>query len=112
MTLSYAPAATLADRLLHDRVVQRIWDRDISVWGAAEGSADARSIATRLGWLDAPTGMTGELERVHRIGATAADEHIAAVYLLGMGGSSLCAEVMRSVYRVADGHPELFVLDT
>jgi hypothetical protein len=34
------------------------------------------------------------------------------VYLLGMGGSSLCAEVLRSVFGIADGHPELFVLDT
>jgi hypothetical protein len=34
------------------------------------------------------------------------------VYLLGMGGSSLCAEVLRSVFGVADGFPELFVLDT
>jgi hypothetical protein len=34
------------------------------------------------------------------------------VYLLGMGGSSLCAEVLRSVYGVADGHPDVTVLDT
>jgi hypothetical protein len=29
-----------------------------------------------------------------------------------MGGSSLCAEVLRSVFGVAEGSPELFVLDT
>jgi glucose-6-phosphate isomerase len=37
---------------------------------------------------------------------------ITTVYLLGMGGSSLCAEVMRSVYGVADGYPQLVVMDT
>ena len=39
-------------------------------------------------------------------------EKIAAVYLLGMGGSSLCAEVLRAVCGVAPGYPDLHVLDT
>lgn len=111
-TLPYAPAATLADRLLENRIVQRIWDRDVATWGAAPDGADARSIATRLGWLDAPANMAGHVDRVLRLGADAVAEGIEAVYLLGMGGSSLCAEVLRSVYGVADRHPELFVLDT
>jgi glucose-6-phosphate isomerase len=112
MSLTYAPAAELSDRLLHERVIQRIWERDCSVWGANPDSADARSIASRLGWLDAPAGMSAELDRVLRLGAAAAEEGIQAVYLLGMGGSSLCAEVIRTVYGVANGHPELLVLDT
>ena len=29
-----------------------------------------------------------------------------------MGGSSLCAEVLASVFGVAEGYPHLFVLDT
>src|SRR5262249_40159699 len=37
---------------------------------------------------------------------------IQIVYLLGMGGSSLCAEVMRSVYGVRHGCPQLVVMDT
>ncbi len=40
------------------------------------------------------------------------DEKFEAAYLLGMGGSSLCAEVLRSVFGIADGYPELHVLDT
>jgi glucose-6-phosphate isomerase len=112
MTLAYAPAADLADRLLHDRIVSRIWDHDISVWHAAEGSADAQSIRTRLGWLDTESTMAPEIARVQRLAQQIVDEKIEAVYLLGMGGSSLCAEVMRSVFGVAKGHPDLFVLDT
>jgi hypothetical protein len=46
------------------------------------------------------------------LGGTVKQEGIRAVYLLGMGGSSLCAEVLRSVFGVAPGYPELFVLDT
>lgn len=111
-TTTYAPATELADRLLKDRTVSRIWARDISAWSAGPGSADARSISTRLGWLDVATTMAPELERVARLAEAARQERVQAVYLLGMGGSSLCAEVLRAVYGVADGYPELFVLDT
>jgi glucose-6-phosphate isomerase len=108
----YAPANDIAERFLKERIVTRIWDRDISVWAATPGSVDARSISTRLGWLDVDRTMGPELDRVHRLGESARREHIRSVYLLGMGGSSLCAEVMRSVYGAADGYPNLLVLDT
>ncbi len=100
------------DRLLEEKVVSRIWNRDVSVWGARDGSADARSISSRLGWLDVATTMPPHLDRMTAIGDAARSEGIAAVYLLGMGGSSLCAEVLGAVYGIAAGHPELFGLDT
>ena len=56
--------------------------------------------------------MASEIERVARLAHEARQERVQAVYLLGMGGSSLCAEVLRSVFGVAEGHPELVVLDT
>jgi glucose-6-phosphate isomerase len=112
MTLHYQPGALLADALIHDRVVSRIWKRDISVWGATPGSPDAKSIETRLGWLDVAKTTEAELDRVVTLGETVKSEGIRAVYLLGMGGSSLCAEVLRAVFGSADGFPELFVLDT
>ena len=108
----YAAANEIAERFLKERVVTRIWERDISVWGAAPGSADARSVSTRLGWLDVDRTMTPDLDRVQRLAETARRERVRAVYLLGMGGSSLCAEVMRSVHGAAEGYPDLLVLDT
>jgi glucose-6-phosphate isomerase len=112
MSLPYAAAAELADRFLANRLVSRIWDRDLSVWKAAPDSPDARSIQTRLGWLDVARTMTPELTRVRRLADEVVAERCTAVYLLGMGGSSLCAEVLRSVNGIAPGYPELFVLDT
>ncbi len=56
--------------------------------------------------------MRPHLERVDAIGESARAEKIEAVYLLGMGGSSLCAEVLRSVLGVAKGAPRIYVLDT
>jgi glucose-6-phosphate isomerase len=112
MSTSYGAAAQLLERLIRDRLVSRIWDREPGAWNAALGSRDASSIANRLGWLDVGKTMSAELPRLVRLGDAVAAEKIEAVYLLGMGGSSLCAEVLRSVCGVADGHPELFVLDT
>jgi glucose-6-phosphate isomerase len=112
MTIHYPAGARLADALLHDRIVSRIWNRDIGAWGAAPGSADAKSIESRQGWLDVATTTAPEIDRVLNLGEAARSEGIRTVYLLGMGGSSLCAEVMRPGRGRRNGDPELVVLDT
>ena len=94
------------------RLIGRIWRRDVSVWTADPTGDAAQSIANRLGWLDVPTGMQPELDRVEALADEVRRDGITTIYLLGMGGSSLCAEVMRSVYGVRDGYPELVVMDT
>jgi len=111
-TIQYPAGARAADTLLHDQIVRRIWDRDITTWGATAGSPAAKSIETRLGWLDVASTMAGELDRVVSLGEAVKAEGIRTVYLLGMGGSSLCAEVISSVFGVGDGYPTLTVLDT
>jgi glucose-6-phosphate isomerase len=112
MTIHFAAGARAADGLMQKHVVRRLWDRDISVWAAAPGSADAKSIETRLGWLDVARTTGPELGRLVALGDAVKAEGIRAVYLLGMGGSSLCAEVLASVFGVEEGYPQLFVLDT
>ena len=112
MATGYQNALDLSTQLLRDRVVTRIWDRDPGVWGARPDSDDARSISTRLGWLDVGATMEPHLDQLKRTGEAAARSGVEAVYLLGMGGSSLCAEVLRSVVGVRKGHPDVFVLDT
>ena len=72
----------------------------------------AKSIANRLGWLDVPDRMQPELDRVEALADEVRRDGITTLYLLGMGGSSLCAEVMRAVYGVRDGFPHMVVMDT
>jgi glucose-6-phosphate isomerase len=112
VSIHFQAGARAADALIHEHIVRKIWDRDISAWGAQPGSADAKSIETRLGWLDVAKTLADELPRVEALAQAVKDEGIRGVYLLGMGGSSLCAEVLRSVFGVAGGYPELYVLDT
>lgn len=112
MKTVYQAATETSERLLAENVVERIWNRDPSAWNAVPGSADARSIETRLGWLDVGETMKDRMPQVRHLQKGVQADGLRAAYLLGMGGSSLCAEVLRSVFGVADGHPELTVLDT
>src|SRR5688572_26824846 len=110
--MSYEPARLAAQTLLAQHVIGRIWRRDGSVWTDVPDGPAAKSIANRLGWLDVPTGMQPELDRVEAVADEVRRDGITTVYLLGMGGSSLCAEVMRAVYGVRDGFPRIVVMDT
>ncbi|HSL22165.1 MAG TPA: hypothetical protein VK886_11555 [Vicinamibacterales bacterium] len=98
-----------------ETLVARIWKREVSVWMGPGGSdATARAIASRLGWLDVPETMPAHLERLRTFADSARAERVREVYLLGMGGSSLCAEVLRtSAERPPEADAlELHVLDT
>jgi glucose-6-phosphate isomerase len=77
-------------------LVERIWQRDPSVWTGGDE-------AQWLGWLDEPPRMR---ERVHELMEFAAGVDADEVVLLGMGGSSLAPEVMRF------GAEHFHVLDT
>jgi glucose-6-phosphate isomerase len=112
MTKIWEPAGRLAHTLIENHTVRRIWDRDITAWNAAPQSAAAKSIGSRLGWLDAGHTMSAHLERVNALALAAREARVETVYLLGMGGSSLCAEVIRTVFGIREGAPELFVMDT
>ncbi len=109
---AYEPAHRAAQALLDQHVIGRIWRRDVSVWTPEAGGDAAKSIADRLGWLDVPTGMRPEIDRVEALAEGARGEGMTTLNLLGMGGSSLCAEVMRAVYGVREGFPRIVVMDT
>jgi len=101
------------ERLVAGDVVGRIWNRDPLVFVAGGGHEDAiTSILNRLGWLTTPSDMEAEIERVRAFADAARAEGLDRVLLLGMGGSSLCAEVLRDVGGAAPGWPDLAVLDT
>jgi transaldolase / glucose-6-phosphate isomerase len=81
-----------------DQLVERIWERDASVWTGGDE-------ASWLGWLDEPIRM---LERVDELLEFAATVDYDTAVLLGMGGSSLAPEVMRRLFGARAFH----VLDT
>jgi glucose-6-phosphate isomerase len=109
---SFEPARQTSQALLAQHVIGRIWRREVSVWTPDPAGDAAGSIANRLGWLDVPAGMRPELDRVDALADEVRRDGMTTLYLLGMGGSSLCAEVMRAVYGVREGYPRIVVMDT
>jgi glucose-6-phosphate isomerase len=91
----------------------RIWRRDSSVF-LPPGAPDAAhaGVRQRLGWLDAPTAMAAHLPEIEALATVLRHDGFNEVYLLGMGGSSLCAEVLRDVVPATSGRARLSVLDT
>jgi glucose-6-phosphate isomerase len=87
-------------------IMSRILAHDHSVW--KESPTD---IADRLGWLS-PADMQGKIAGINRfVDAVRADGYRYAL-LLGMGGSSLAAEVFRNTLGVREGYLDLAVLDS
>lgn len=84
---------------------QRLWARDAGLWtGADENSW--------LGWLNVAEQQDEHVAEVRRVAAALQAEGFAHALLLGMGGSSLCPEVLRATFGRQDGFPDLTVLDS
>jgi transaldolase/glucose-6-phosphate isomerase len=93
------------------RVAERIWARDPDLWKPGD-AAHAAVIGNRLGWLDVPLAMRGRVAELVELAGEVHQAGYADAVLLGMGGSSLCPEVLRSSFGSATGYPVLHVLDT
>jgi transaldolase / glucose-6-phosphate isomerase len=110
--LTWNVPADIAEKIRHRmadmrrwEVVRRIWDRDPSVWSGSDEDQ-------WLGWLMLPMQDARPLAAVTRFAREIKKEGFQDVVLLGMGGSSLAPEVIRSVIGRSDGDPNLHVLDS
>ncbi|MGO8686546.1 MAG: bifunctional transaldolase/phosoglucose isomerase [Candidatus Dormibacteria bacterium] len=93
------------------RVVERIWDRDANLWKPGD-PAHAAVIHNRLGWLDVPVAMRARVQELTGFATEVREAGFTDAVLLGMGGSSLCPEVLRTSFVSTPGFPVLHVLDT
>jgi glucose-6-phosphate isomerase len=100
--------------LVNDLTASRIWKRETEPFARAAGATAEThaAIRNRLGWLDAPTGMRAEVGALQAFAAGLQRDGLTDVFLLGMGGSSLCAEVLRDVGGSRSSGFSLTVLDT
>jgi transaldolase/glucose-6-phosphate isomerase len=95
-------------KLQKDDAPRRLWAKDSTLWSA--DTSKRQEIRDRLGWLDVADKMlekTDEFRELATRGRSYSD-----VVLLGMGGSSLCPDVLRHTFGSAKGRPKLHVLDT
>ncbi len=87
------------------RKVARLWARDTSLW--TDKGED-----NWLGWLHIADEQLKTIKRFTNFAAEVKDAGFSHVLLLGMGGSSLCPEVLSKSFGKSEGFPELHVLDS
>jgi len=91
--------------LSDQNVINRIWSKDYSLWNFNYN-------IDRLGWLDVLDFMIKQIDYINDIKNEIWNEGFNQIVLLGMGGSSLGAEVICNVCELEDGNPNLIVIDT
>lgn len=84
---------------------RRLWARDATLWTGADE-------ARWLGWLGLIDDELAHLDELHAVAGDARAGGFTGVLLLGMGGSSLCPDVLASTFGRVPGFPALRVLDS
>ena len=85
--------------------MQRLWQRDAGLW-------TGRDEANWLGWLDIVDEQIVQQDRLQKLAKEVQVRGFQHVLLLGMGGSSLCPEVLRMTFGRTTHYPTLHVLDS
>jgi glucose-6-phosphate isomerase len=97
-------------RFQETAVARRLWEKDPTLW--SEDASVGATIANRLGWLDVVRGMEEHRGDLNDFAGQCSDAGYRRILLLGMGGSSLCPEVLRLTFGVAPDRLDLRVLDS
>ena len=90
-----------------ERVVERIWEKDFTVW-----SDKPTEISNRLGWLTSPGASLKMLDEINEFVESVKKDEYTNALLLGMGGSSLAPEVFSKTFGTKAGYLHLEVLDS
>jgi glucose-6-phosphate isomerase len=94
-------------------MIPRLWQRDTALFApASAGPAVHGAIARRLGWLDLPVTMAPRVAEIREVIAGARADGLTHLVLLGMGGSSLAADVLRESIPHSREAATLTVLDS
>ncbi len=84
---------------------ERLWAKDPSLWTAKDEDR-------WLGWLTIVEQQLGQTSKFKALAAEIAEDGFQHFVLLGMGGSSLCPEVLAKTWGKQANAPELLVLDS
>jgi transaldolase / glucose-6-phosphate isomerase len=103
-SLASSVKATIADWQSKNNV-KRLWDRDPSLWTGDDESK-------WLGWLDIVEEQKSHHEQLEKLAKEVRARGFEHILLLGMGGSSLCPEVLRMTFGRIPQFPTLHVLDS
>jgi transaldolase/glucose-6-phosphate isomerase len=96
-----AAVAGRLDGWERDRVAERLWQHDGSLWAASGKAPD--EVAAWLGWLDLPDQVRGRVDELRHLARGVHEDGYRRSAVLGMGGSSLAPELFSRVFGWAGG---------
>jgi transaldolase/glucose-6-phosphate isomerase len=85
--------------------VRRLWQHDASLWTNDDE-------ASWLGWLNITDEQLSNVAKLKALADEIKTAGFSDILLLGMGGSSLCPEVLSLTYPQTPGFPRLHILDS
>jgi glucose-6-phosphate isomerase len=88
-----------------NKKVERFWKKDPSLW-TRDGEEQW------MGWIDIVERQQKDLASLAELGGDIKSSDFQSVLLLGMGGSSLCPEVLAKTFGPQPGFPELHIVDS
>ena len=103
-SLATTVKATIADWQSRG-TIRRLWQRDATLWSGSDE-------ANWLGWLDVVDEQVAQHDQLAKLAKEVRARGFEHVLLLGMGGSSLCPEVLRMTFGRIPQFPTVHVLDS
>lgn len=92
-----ADVQAATEKWRQDGLIGKIWNQDASVWTDTDESK-------WLGWLDIATRELGDLQKYRDLKTDIEEAGFTDILLMGMGGSSLCPEVLAITFGVENFH--------
>ena len=102
--LREAVGAAAADWQANHKI-ERFWKKDPSLW-TRDGEEKW------MGWIDIVERQQKDIASLAVLGGDVRSAGFKAVLLLGMGGSSLCPEVLAKTFGPQPGFPDLHIVDS
>jgi transaldolase / glucose-6-phosphate isomerase len=100
-----APVKAQIEQFEKNQAVSKVWKHDASLWTGADE-------AQWLGWLDVVQQQLNQAAMFKTLSEEVKKAGFTYALLLGMGGSSLCVEVLRLTFGIKPGYPDMHVLDS
>jgi glucose-6-phosphate isomerase len=85
--------------------IERFWKKDPTLW---TNSGEEQW----MGWIDIVERQQKDLSSLAELGGDVESADFTSALLLGMGGSSLCPEVLAKTFGPQPGFPELRIVDS
>ena len=106
---NHAVLETIKD-MDQQQFIRRLWRKDLSLW--KDDPQHQEIIRHSLGWLTVAGTILENAEELKAFADRVRSDGFDHVMVLGMGGSSLCPEVLRRTFGRIKGYPQLLVLDS